>query len=809
MLALLALEAGAQTNNPASGAAAAAARAERARQLLRSANLNTNIPAPGLPAPGTAPGVETAKVAPIDTNAPNTNRVFKFPTLPSPTAELAAPATRVTTNAAPAVAVPPTATVPVPTRAPVTFPVPTFPSPTLPTPGADAAGVPGAQLQPGAAAAALQGPGIADAAQGPGISDLDVRDLEPGFISFKGAPLEQVFEIYQDLSGKTVLRPYTLPATSITLFSASKWSKRDAIQAIDSVLSLNGIVMIPLGELFIKAVPAAQALLEGAPIDKSKTSDLPDAEQFVTKVVVLKTAKASEVVQVVQSFAKTPNAVTPIESNNTLVLRDYSSNIKRMMEVIEKIDVLPEKDFKLEVIPIRYGKVTDIYATMSALISGAGGGGAAATGSGFGGRGVGGGGVGGAGLGGGSMMNRGRTGMGGLGGGYGSQNRSGYGGGGYGGGGYGGGGYGGSVYPQQVAQPSPAAAQNSFQSRLNQIVNKASKPDEQQILENANIVPDERSNTLLIFANKRDMEMITNIVSKVDVLLAQVVIEAVILEVSMGDTLNYGVSAAQAGKQFTPNFFGAGAMNNGQQLFAGLTNFPANSPDGFTYAGKFGNSFDVAIQAVATDRKANVISRPRIQTSHAIPGNIFVGETRPYITGFSDYGFGSSVATRSQVQEKVIGLTLNVTPFITPDGLVVMELEQQFDSYKGDINVENNPYPLVDSRSASSMLTVRDGDLILMGGFITDSRSKVKNGVPLLKDIPGLGALFRSTAQNSSRTELIILMKATVLESPEQAAFLAAQERSTLPGIREADMRQAEADEKRAKRLQKKERKGF
>jgi general secretion pathway protein D len=395
---------------------------------------------------------------------------------------------------------------------------------------------------------------------------------------------------------------------------------------------------------------------------------------------------------------------------------------------------------------------------------------------------------------GGGMMNRGGM--------------SGYGGSQYGGygnrGGYGSqyGGYGGAMYPQQVAQPSPAAAQSSFQSRLNQIVNKATK-EEQQVLENANIVPDPRSNKLLIFANKRDMAMITNIVAKVDVLLSQVLIEAVILEVNIGDTLNYGVSAAQRAKQFSPDFFGAGAMNNGQGLFSTLTNFPSQSPAGFTYAGTFGNSFDVAVQAIATDRKANVISRPRIQTSHAIPGDIFVGETRPYITGFSDYSFGSSLSTRSTVQEKVIGLTLSVTPFITPEGFVVMELAQQFDSFKGNLQVEGNPYPLVDSRMAQSTLTVRNGDLIMLGGFITDSHTKSKSGVPLLKDIPGLGALFRSTSSESTRTELIILMKATVLETPEQAAFLAAEERATLPGIREAEMRNERDLEKRNKKVNK------
>ncbi|HUS36705.1 MAG TPA: hypothetical protein VM680_15250, partial [Verrucomicrobiae bacterium] len=124
-------------------------------------------------------------------------------------------------------------------------------------------------------------------------------------------------------------------------------------------------------------------------------------------------------------------------------------------------------------------------------------------------------------------------------------------------------------------------------------------------------------------------------------------------------------------------------------------------------------------------------------------------------------------------------------------------------SFKGNLQVEGNPYPLVDSRMAQSTLTVRNGDLIMLGGFITDSRTKSKSGVPILKDIPGLGALFRSTSQESTRTELIILMKATVLETPEQAAFLAAEERATLPGVREAEMRNERDLEKRNKKVNK------
>ena len=153
--------------------------------------------------------------------------------------------------------------------------------------------------------------------------------------------------------------------------------------------------------------------------------------------------------------------------------------------------------------------------------------------------------------------------------------------------------------------------------------------------------------------------MITNLVSKVDVMLAQVLIEAIIMEINLGDTLNVGVNAVQHPKQFGQDFTGAGVMNNGTTIFNNLTNFPSGAPSGFSYFGRIGQDFDVAINALATDNKVNVLSRPRIQTSHAIPGSFFIGQTLPYVTGVTDYGFVSSgVSSRSTITKEEIGLNL-------------------------------------------------------------------------------------------------------------------------------------------------------
>jgi general secretion pathway protein D len=644
---------------------------------------------------------------------------------------------------------------------------------------------------------------------------LSADEVIPGgTLMLQGMPLDQYMDLYSLYSGRTILRPYALPAPQgLTLKAQTDLTRREVVQAMDGVLALNQITMIPVGDKFVKAVPSSVADKEGMEISTTPASQLPFAEQFLTRIVKLKTAKPSELAPTLQALSKTPTAVTPIDSNQTLILRDYASNLRRMLEVIEKVDIMPESDFTLEVIPIKYGKVQDIYSTMNALISGAGGGattgGAAATTAGagaFGNRS-------------GAFGGMGAGGMGGMGSRFGGMGNTGGTGSRYGSGSYGGnryGGSGGSYYPQEMptevtpqqvvpGQPSAGAAQSDFNRRLNQIVNRAAGTGEEvRILEGAQIVPDERANQLLIFANKRDMSMITNIVSKVDVMLAQVLIEAVILEVKVGDTMRLGVSAAQQPKQWGQDFSGAGAINNGQ-LFSSLTNFPAGSPSGFSYFGTIGDDFDVAITALASDSEINIVSRPRIQTSHAIPGSFFIGETVPYVTGSYDYGFvGSGVQSRSIINEKDVGLDLGVTPFITPEGMVVMEISQTFQQRGQDVIIDGNPIPLVNTRAASAVLTVRNGDLIMLGGFISESKSKSKSGVPFLKDIPGLGVLFRSSNKSNDRTELIILMRATVLDTPEEAAFLAQRERLQLPGVRRAEREFEESETKRLKKVEKK-----
>src|SRR5439155_13533216 len=211
-------------------------------------------------------------------------------------------------------------------------------------------------------------------------------------------------------------------------------------------------------------------------------------------------------------------------------------------------------------------------------------------------------------------------------------------------------------------------------------------------------------------------------------------------------------------------------------------------PTGFSYFGKLGKDVDVSLAALATDSRTRVLQRPRLQTSHAVPGLFFNGSTVPYVTGFSDYGgYGAGITSRSVVEQVQVGVQLQVTPFITPDGLVVLDIDQDISSVESFVKIDNNDVPTTSSRHAASTLSVRDGETIMLGGYIEDNRNTKKSGVPILKDIPLFGAFFRSKSRDNDRKELLLLMHVTILKNPADAGTQAETEKAKLPGVFEAD----------------------
>jgi general secretion pathway protein D len=645
---------------------------------------------------------------------------------------------------------------------------------------------------------------------------MKTNDMIPAnMIKFQELELGQFLEFYAELTGKTLLKSPQVPTTTkISIHNQSALTREEGINALNTILGLNQISVIPQGDKFLKIVPQAGVGPEATPFSTNSYDELPDAQGVpIAQIVTLNHLTPEDALSILGPYTKLPQGLLGVKGSPTLVIRDYAENVKRMLEILAKVDVALPVTIETVVIPIKYATAGEIAGVLSGLgaTTGSGISGGAGAAGGFSGGfsggvgGLGGGGVGGMG------GQYGGAGRGGIGSQYGSA----------------GGQYGGAGGINRLGANTTGGAANpgslnrtgtGIGSRLSGAVNRATggggAPGDFVLIGNAKIIPDERSNALLVFAERADLVTISNIISKLDVVLPQVRIEALILEVNLGDGKSLGVSMRQnnqnqgdldfaGGSVFGPNFINPKTLTG----FTGATNLGS----GFNYFGKLNQDFDFAVTAAANDSRINVLSRPSIVTSTAKPATIFVGETRPYITG-SYYSDFSNAGSRSQYSQLSIGISLNVMPIINQDGLVVMDISQNISQPGDDVTIDGNAVPSTIERNAQSYVAVHDRDTIMLGGFISTTKNKSNGGVPFLKDIPGLGMLFRSSSDSTRRVELMVLIRPTVLPTPEIAALHTAENLDNSPGITKAQREEAEYQralmDKERKEREKAERRG-
>ena len=244
--------------------------------------------------------------------------------------------------------------------------LPVTPSASTEKPATNAADAATAPPQPTAAPAA---PASADATNATAAAAPEPADIHYNITM----PVEEVLdEIYAPLVGRTPLRAVVGAAAVpkdalITLKTQSDLTKSEAIMALETVMGMNGITVVPIGDKFFKVVTEAAAVGSGGTFTSNSSAMLPDLGKFITEIVQLKYADPAQVVAALQLFSRSQNSVIFIPSTGSLILRDYTENVKRMLEMVEKLDVESSLTIKSKVIPIRYALATDISAALSQL----------------------------------------------------------------------------------------------------------------------------------------------------------------------------------------------------------------------------------------------------------------------------------------------------------------------------------------------------------------------------------------------------------------------------------------------------------
>lgn len=318
---------------------------------------------------------------------------------------------------------------------------------------------------------------------------------------------------------------------------------------------------------------------------------------------------------------------------------------------------------------------------------------------------------------------------------------------------------------QQTAQTAPA--------RETRAVAERGTKAHSYVSSGLKISADDRKNLIMIVAPAAVYRSIMELLKALDVPARQVLIEAMIAELTLTDELKYGVEwyikDTQNGGQYT-----LGSLGNLGLKVMGLS---------YSFVSQTGN-FKTLISALATKNKVNILSTPRLTVLDNKEATIQVGQDVPTVT--SEIASATTATTSDtnvvrSIQYRSTGIMLKVKPTINTEGLLTLDISQEV-SEIGAAGVSDSPIIL--ARKINSSIVVAHGQTLVLGGLMKDNVSVVETKVPLLGDIPWIGHLFKSTAKTKEKTELLILVTPTILRGVDDADKVTRALRDELPWLK-------------------------
>jgi general secretion pathway protein D len=301
-----------------------------------------------------------------------------------------------------------------------------------------------------------------------------------------------------------------------------------------------------------------------------------------------------------------------------------------------------------------------------------------------------------------------------------------------------------------------------------------------------NIVVDETNNALVVRAFARDYKSILDTIKKLDVYPKQVLIETFLADITLDDTYKFGIEWAK----FVTTSSTTKQGQEAQGVVAGSQ--PSSDPFNAALAtGSFirysivelGGRISVAVNAAAADNRLNVISSPHILASNNKEAKIQIGTSEPILTNtYTTTSTSSTEVVEGTIEYKDVGIILTVTPRISDAGLITLEIEiEKSDASTKDVFGRTN-VPYFDKKTAKTTLSVSEGQTIVIGGLIEDTKQRNKSGVPLLTKIPIIGALFGTHDLEDKKKELVILMTPHIITDHIQSKIVTDEFRDKVEG---------------------------
>ena len=608
--------------------------------------------------------------------------------------------------------------------------------------------------------------------------------------------IDAVLSALEKFTGRTIVRPGTLPTANYSLVITRPIPKAELVTALETILELNGVSVSPMGERFLKVTALSQAKSEAPEMIVGSSLDLPPSGKIATKIFELTFLRTAEFVPQIQSFM-TPGiggGLVPLEKANVVMVTDSLENIQKIERLLKMVDQPRQDTLKPRFYALKNGaKASDVVTKIKSMLTG-------------------------------PSANQLRTTTS-----YAPDDRTnqiiviadpreyplfdaliqqldiksdpytrmeviplkhgdakdvstllsalisgqnaatqkaatq-------------------SVRPGQIVTPGQPAASNVQSSQEG--------PASSEFSSFITVQPDERTNSVVVSGTYDDIRLIKGIVEKIDVLLAQVSIQVVIAEVSLSDSDSDGLSALGLTVGKAPN--GGTSITGAAGAIAGWTFGPPLSASGAATSATAGGlnplSFLATLVPNGDLHKVKILQQDTITTTHNKQATITVSEQLPVITGttgvpLASVGANSSFATSSTVTYKDIGITLKVTPLIGDDGSIQLNIDQTVDDNQGNVTIDGNQQPIIAHREATAFINIMDGQMAVLGGLQSSGLTTDKSKLGLLYEIPILSNLLGARTRDLERTELVLFIRPHVIR-PDEAT---ADTKATIRGMSNRD----------------------
>ena len=579
------------------------------------------------------------------------------------------------------------------------------------------------------------------------VLSLPAASQENWKINLKNADIREFVTQVSAITGKSFIVDPRVKG-NVTVISNTSMDTPAVYELFLAVLRVHGFAAVPSGNV-VRIVQQVLAKQSGNPQDFSTENP---GEELVTQVLSVKNTDSNELVKILRPLIPQYGHIAGLSEPNALIISDHAENIARLTQIINRIDIADNSTTRI--IRLQKAWIEDVVSLLEQLAS--------------------------------EQMGKGAKGpnrvmvvasertnsliikgepetldkvarlVGEL---DVPANR------------------GGTI---QVVRLAHSDAVQLAEILKNLISDKSPKDSASQAIATS-IQADESLNALVIRADPATMAELKEIIARLDIRRLQVLIEAAIVEVTSDFTRTLGTELAIGDVSGSALPVGVTAPSGTlasvlANLAAGdgqLSSVPDLGSTPLLAAAKrsSGVNFGVIVRALSANSDVNLLSTPSITTMDNEQAKIVVGQNVPFRTGSTTSGSNGASNPFTTIQREDVGLTLEVTPHVHDGALVRLEIHQEVSEVDktslASIGSDGSADLITNKRTIDTTVLADDREVIILGGLIRDKITDVSSGVPLLKDIPILGRLFKSSNKIREKQNLLVFLRPTVLATKE------------------------------------------